>query len=106
MRSKFVSNVKEMQSQESITIDESTVPVCAYLTTYARCDVSGKGDVNNVFLDIVELTDGVDAEHKAGMDDEFLKTHLIRIATDGAAVLTGKARLKQTFRLYTAWRTD
>jgi len=75
-------------------------------------DVSGKGDVDNVFLDIVELTDGVDAEsihnsmmvslHEAGMDDEFLKRHLISIATDGAAVLTGKnsgliARLKNAF---------
>lgn len=45
-----------------------------------RCDVSGEGDVDNLFLDKVELTDGVKAEsmyysmmksqHKAGIDDE------------------------------------
>ncbi|KAF3836812.1 hypothetical protein F7725_004276, partial [Dissostichus mawsoni] len=112
MRRKFVSNVKEMDSKVSITIDESTVHGRPYLIIYVRCDVSGKGDVDNVFLDIVELTDGVDAEsiynsmmaslYKAGMDDDFLKTHLISIATDGAAVLTGKAsglvvRLKNNF---------
>lgn len=49
----------------------------------------------------MEFKDGVDSEsiynsmmvslHKAGMDDEFLKMHLISIATDGSAVLTGKA---------------
>lgn len=40
--------------------------------------------------------------NKAAMDDEFLKTHLISIGTDGAAVLTGQAsgliaRLKNDF---------
>lgn len=112
MRRKFVCNVKEMNSWVSITIDESTIHGRPYLIIYVRCDVSGKGDVDNVFLDLVELTDGVDAEciynsmmaslHKAGIDDDFLKTHLISIATDGAAVLTGKAsglvvRLKEKF---------
>lgn len=58
MRCKFVTNVTEMQSRLSITIDESTVHGHPYLIIYARCDVSGKGDVDNVFLDIVELTDG------------------------------------------------
>lgn len=64
------------------------------------------------FLDIVKLTQGTDAESihnslrqclcTAGLDDEFLGKHLISIATDGAAVLTGKtsgviARLKRDF---------
>ncbi|XP_056091376.1 E3 SUMO-protein ligase KIAA1586-like [Rhinichthys klamathensis goyatoka] len=112
MRRKFVCNVKEKDSRVSITIDESTIHGSPYLIIYVRCDVSGKGDVDNVFLDLVELTNGVDAEsiynsmmaslHKARMDDDFLKTHLISIATDGAAVLTGKAsglvvRLKERF---------
>lgn len=40
--------------------------------------------------------------HKAGMDDDFLKAHLISIETDGAVVLTGKGnglvvRLKEKF---------
>ena len=110
MRRKFVYNVKEMDSRVSITIDESTIHGSPYLIIYVRCDVSGKGDVDNVFLDLVELTHGVDAESiynsmmasLAGMDDDFLKTHLISIATDGTAVLTGKAsglvvRLKEKF---------
>lgn len=112
MRKKFVSNIKEIHSKISITIDESTVHGRAYLIIYVRCDVSGKGDVDNVFLDIVELTHGTDAEsiynslrqsfRQAGLYDEFLGTHLISIATDGASVLTGKstgviARLKGDF---------
>ena len=112
MRRKFTCYVKEIDSRLSITIDESTIHGIPYLIIYIRCDVSGKGGVDNVFLDLVELRDGVDAEsifnsmmaslHKAGMDDDFLKTHLISIATDGAAVLTGKnsglvVRLKEKF---------
>ncbi|KAJ4943641.1 hypothetical protein JOQ06_006139 [Pogonophryne albipinna] len=79
---------------------------------YVRCDVTGKGDVDNVFLDLKELAQGTDAEsiynslrealRDAGFDDEFLFINLISIATDGASVLTGKnsgviARLKQDF---------
>lgn len=112
MRSKLISNIKKINSKISITIDESTVQGRAYLIIYLRCDVSGKGDVDNVFLDVVELTQGTDAEsiynslrqslRQAGLDDEFLGKHLISIATDGASVLTGKttgviARLKCNF---------
>ena len=77
MRRKFVCNVKEMDSQVSITIDESTIHGSPYLIIYVRCDVNGKGDEDNIFLDLVELKDGVDAEsinlmmaslHKAEMD--------------------------------------
>lgn len=123
---KFVCNVKEMDSRVSITIDERNIHGSPCLIIYAICDVcgKGKGDVDNVFLDLMELTDGVDAEsiynsmmaslHKAGMDDDFLKTHLISIATAGAAVLTEKPvglslDLKKSFRtcsLFTAWCID
>ncbi|KAL2095659.1 hypothetical protein ACEWY4_007807 [Coilia grayii] len=104
--------IKEIDSKISLTIDESTVHGRAYLIIYMRCDVSGKGDVDNVFLDITELTEGTDAESvykslkrsllQAGLDDVFLGRNLISIATDGAAVLTGKntgliARLKSDF---------
>ncbi|KAF3834440.1 hypothetical protein F7725_025644 [Dissostichus mawsoni] len=104
MQKKFVSNVKKAQSKISITIDESTVHGRAYMILYVRCDVTGKGDVDNVFLDLKELAQGTDAEsiynslrealRDAGFDDD--------IATDGASVLTGKnsgviARLKQDF---------
>ena len=109
MRNKFVSNIKKTQSKLSITIDESTVHGRAYMILYVRCDVTGKGAVDNVFLDLKELTEGTDAEsiynslrealRKAGFDDEFLSNNLISIATD---VLTGKnsgviVRLKKDF---------
>ncbi|XP_062376891.1 E3 SUMO-protein ligase KIAA1586-like [Sardina pilchardus] len=112
MRKRFVSNVKKAQSKISITIDESTVHGRAYMIIYVRCDVTGKGDVDNVFLDIKELAQGTDAEsiynslretlRGASFDDEFLINNLISIATDGASVLTGKrsgviTRLKQDF---------
>ncbi|XP_063730111.1 E3 SUMO-protein ligase KIAA1586-like [Eleginops maclovinus] len=112
MQKKFVCNVKKAQSKISITIDESSVHGRAYMIVYVRCDVTGKGDVDNVFLGLKELVEGTDAEsiynslrealRVAGFDDEFLSNNLISIATDGASVLTGKnsgviARLKQDF---------
>lgn len=112
MKKKFVSHIKGQDSRISVTIDESTVHGRAYLIVYVRCDVSGGGDVDNVFLDLVELTEGTDADsiytsliesfHQAGLDDDFLRRNLISIATDGASVLTGKtngviARLKREF---------
>ena len=112
MRKKFVSNLKETNSKFSLTIDESTVHGRAYVIIYLRCDVTGNGDVDNVFLDIAELSEGTDAEsiynclreclRKAGLTDELLGRNLISIATDGAAVLTGKttgliARLRRDF---------
>lgn len=81
---KFVCYVKEIKSRMSVTIDESTIHGLPNLINYIRCDVSGKGDVENVFLDLVELGDGVDAKsifnsmmvslHKAEMGDDFLRT--------------------------------
>lgn len=62
--------------------------------------VSDNGNVDNFFLDVVELSDRVDAKfiynfmmaslQKEGVNNEFLRTHLISIASDGTAVLTGK----------------
>lgn len=121
MRCKFVCYVKEIKSRVSITIDKSTIHGIPYIIIYIRCDVSGKGDVDNVFLDLVELQDGVDTEsifnsmmaslHKAEMDDDFLRTHLICIATNGAVVLTVGLLLdsRKSFRtcsLFIVCRTD
>lgn len=112
MRAKFVSKIKELGSRISITIDESTVHGLAYMIIYVRCDMTGTGEVDNVFLDIVELSEGTDAEsmykslrkslRQAGLDDDFLGKNLICIATYGAAVLTGRVgglvtKLKQDF---------
>ncbi|KAK0133231.1 E3 SUMO-protein ligase KIAA1586 [Merluccius polli] len=107
MKKKLVSHILTLDSRISITLDESTIHGRSYMIIYIRCDVTGNGDVENVFFDIVELDHG-DAEslhnalknslHLAGVNAEFLK----RIATDGAAVLTGRQtglieRLKQDF---------
>ena len=79
---------------------------------YIRCDVTGDGDVDNVFLDLVELTEGTDARsiyealreslRVAGFDDDYLQRYLLSVATDGASVLTGSksgviSRLKVDF---------
>lgn len=68
--------------------------------------------MDNVFLDIVELTQGTDAEsiynslrqsfRQMGLDNEVLGKHLISIATEGTLVLSGKttgmvSRLKRNF---------
>lgn len=50
MRAKFVSKIKELGSRVSITIDESTVHGLAYMIIYVRCDMTGTGEVYNVFF--------------------------------------------------------
>ena len=96
---KKVTKIKENNTNLSITIDESTLFGLAYMILYIRCDVTGDGDVDNVFLDLVELTEGTDARsiyealreslRVAGFDDDYLQRHLLSVATDGASVLTG-----------------
>lgn len=112
MKKKMVTKIKENNTKLSITIDESTLFGLAYMIIYIRCDVTGHGDVENVFLDLVELTEGTDARsiyealreslRVAGFDDNYLSTHLLSVATDGASVLTGSksgvlSRLKVDF---------
>lgn len=99
----------------------------SYVIAYMRCDVSGKGNIENVFFTFVELTMSLskDAEsiHNslkqclriAGLDIEFLEKYFISIATDGAAVLTkcvltkpmellqGLSMAFQTSSPYIAW---
>lgn len=82
-----------------MTVDESKVFGLTYLIVFIRCDVTGDGDVENIFLDLVELKEGTDASSiydalrqslkTAGLDDDFLHKNLISIATGGASVLTG-----------------
>uniref|UniRef100_A0A6Q2YYZ8 DUF4371 domain-containing protein n=1 Tax=Esox lucius TaxID=8010 RepID=A0A6Q2YYZ8_ESOLU len=112
MKKTVISKIKNNGSLLSITVDESSAFGISYLVIYIRADVTGRGDVENIFLDLVELDEGTTAENvykalknslmMAKLDDEYLKNHLISIATDGAAVMTGKdsgliARLKKDF---------
>lgn len=99
MKQVLVKNIKEKKSRISLTVDESTIFGLAYLIIFIRCDVTGHGGVENIFLDLVELKEGTDASaiydalrqslKTAGLDDAFLQKNLISIATDGASVLTG-----------------
>lgn len=59
MHFKFVFTVKQKHSQVSITTDERTAHGCSYLNIYLRCDVSGHGDLDDVFLDLVERAEVV-----------------------------------------------
>lgn len=104
-----ISKIKNNGSLLSITVDESSTYGISYLVIYIRADVTGRGDVENIFLDLA-LDEGIEYVYKAlknslmmaNLDDEYLKNHLISIATDGAAVMTGKdsgliLRLKKDF---------
>jgi len=55
MKNKCISNVKSLDSRISLTLDESTIHGRAYMIIYVRCDVTGNGDMDNVYFDIVEL---------------------------------------------------
>ncbi|XP_034149789.1 E3 SUMO-protein ligase KIAA1586-like [Esox lucius] len=100
MKKTVISKIKNNGSLLSITVDESSAFGISYLVIYIRADVTGRGDMENIFLDLVELDEGTTAENvykalknslmMAKLDDEYLKNHLISIATDGAAVMTGK----------------
>ncbi|KAL2096749.1 hypothetical protein ACEWY4_005956 [Coilia grayii] len=111
MKNKLVSHILTLDSRISITLDESTIHGRSYMIIYLRSDVTGNGDMENVFFDLIEL-EGGDAEalhsallkslYSSGLNSDFLKRNLISIATDGAAVLTGRQtglieRLKRDF---------
>lgn len=65
---------------------------------YLRADVTGREDIENISLDLVELDKGTTAEAlyqalkktllTAGLDNGYLKSHLISISTEGASVMT------------------
>ncbi len=76
--------------------------------------MTGDSEIENIFLDSIELEEGTtaDAIYKAlkkslledGLDDEYLKSHLICLTTDGASVMTGResgliTRLKKDYTL-------
>ncbi len=84
----------------------------SYLILYLRGDVTGDSEIENIFLDLIELEEGTTAIYKAlkkslleaGLDDEYLKSHLICLTTDGASVMTGResgliTRLKKDYTL-------
>ncbi|XP_059386262.1 E3 SUMO-protein ligase KIAA1586-like isoform X2 [Carassius carassius] len=113
MRKKIVS-IKSAGSWICLTVDESTAFGRSYLILYLRGDVTGEGETENIFLDLIELEEGTTADAiykalkksllEADLDDAYLKSHLICITTDGASVMTGRqsgliTRLKKDYPL-------
>ncbi|XP_059358928.1 E3 SUMO-protein ligase KIAA1586-like [Carassius carassius] len=114
MRKKIVSTIKSAGSWICLTVDESTAFGRSYLILYLRGDVTGEGETENIFLDLIELEEGTTADaiykalkkslQEADLDDAYLKSHLICITTDGASVMTGRqsglvTRLKKDYPL-------
>ncbi|XP_059424758.1 E3 SUMO-protein ligase KIAA1586-like [Carassius carassius] len=108
---------RERREEPSLTflkVDESTAFGRSYLILYLRGDVTGEGETENIFLDLIELEEGTTADAiykalkksllEADLDDAYLKSHLICITTDGASVMTGRqsgliTRLKKDYPL-------
>ena len=103
---KLISHIKSIDSRVSVTLDESTIHGLAYMMIiYVRCDVTGKGDMDNLFFQIVELDQGTGSEaiynallsslKGAGMDSEFLQAvhclaHRLELAVnDSLKIVTG-----------------
>ncbi len=67
--------------------------------------MTGDSEIENIFLDLIEMEEGTTADAiykalkksllEAGLDDEYLKSHLICLTTDGASVMTGREVLSQ-----------
>jgi hypothetical protein len=84
----------------SVLIDESTtVSNKSTLVVYLKCMSSSAVEPHFMFLQLIELEDqSADTIVKAllgclnsyGFTDDYLKTHLISFASDGASVMTGK----------------
>ncbi|XP_052446063.1 E3 SUMO-protein ligase KIAA1586-like [Carassius gibelio] len=114
MRKKIVSTIKSAGSWICLTVDESTAFGRSYLILYLRGDVTGEGETENIFWDLIELEEGTTADAiykalkksllEADLDDAYLKSHLICITTDRASVMTGRqsgliTRLKKDYPL-------
>lgn len=98
----MISALKSNASLVCLTVHENNFSK-SYLIIYLRADVTAKEDIENIFLDLVDLDRGTTAEAlyqalkktllTAGLDNEYIKSDLIRIATDGASVMTGRERV-------------
>lgn len=112
MKKSMISALKSNDYFVSLTVDESSNFGKSYLIIYLRADVTGREAIENIFLDLVELDKSLiqclcccslkNTLLTAGLDNEYLKSHLISIATDGASVMTGResgliAKLRKDF---------
>ena len=99
MRAHLITAIIRLKSMMSITIDETSLHGKEYMIIFLRCDVSGHGDIENIFLEVVELKTCTslylyeqlkETLYKVGFTTAYLEEYLIGISTDGAAVMTGK----------------
>ena len=99
MRSKITKNIVEKRQKLSVLIDESTtVSGITALTVCIRAVVGDSEEPLTFFLDMIELkgTDAITIKnavisclHKHGFDQQYLNSHFICFAADGASSMMG-----------------
>lgn len=100
MRNKIAQTIIENERKISIIIDESTtVSSKSVLVICLRCALSEDSEVVSFFWDLVELesttADVIKNEilknlNSYGINEDFLKKHLVGLACDGASVMLGR----------------
>lgn len=116
MKRQLLSSVVKSGSKVSILLDESTsLSKKSCLIVYLRAVIGCKP--LTFFLDLVELDSGsalsikltlLKILDKHGLNEEYLRLHLLSIATDGCSVMLGKtnglvALLRQSFPKLISW---
>ena len=103
MKNKICSNIVELERKISILVDESTAYGKSILIIYLKVQTSEEDlDSEYFFLDLVELKAQTAEIIIAsllycllanGFSDEFLRSHLVAFASDGASVMLRQKRL-------------
>ena len=116
----IVSHIAHIETGSSfaVLIDESTtVSNKSALVIYLKCVAKPDGEPSFMFLHLIELADQKAATitqallkclHQYGFTDDYMHSHFIAFASDGASVMTGKksgvaAQLMQKFPNLIAW---
>lgn len=100
MRFNIIAKIKQNNCKIGLMIDESTtVSKKTALSICIRMVLPNCTEANSVFLVFVELAETtattivetlLQTLDKNGLDDEYLKTHLVSFATDGASNMLGR----------------
>jgi len=100
MRQRACKKIIESGSSFSVLIDESTtISNKSTLIVYLKCIVKPDAEPSFMFMDLLELIDQkaetitqalLKCLHSYGFTDDYMQTHLIAFASDGASVMTGR----------------
>jgi hypothetical protein len=100
MQNDLIRNILESNAVFSLILDESTsLSNKACLIVYIRTQLKGMEKPKNMFLFLTELTDltasGIlrallSELNRLGLNMEYIKSHLVSVTCDGAAVMLGK----------------